>query len=138
MAKVATMTVREGKVEKVINVSDFNPEKHKQVEIPQTEVDLDALVVPMSSGDHAALRTHIERVKQSAVNDVPTIADAQAGDVEEADVLETVVDDTNLPKNLGSVPSTEQIQQEVETANAQIEQAIDEKTAAAKNGGKRK
>lgn len=140
MAAVPTMLVKEGKVEKVINVTDFDPNKHKEVERPHVEVSgLENLSVPMSSGQHAALQAHVEYVKAAAVDGVPSMADVTVDeDGEDVAVLTTVVDETNLPKDVGSVKSLEEISAEIETANADVDAQIDQATedAKAQRGGR--
>lgn len=143
MGAVPTVLVKEGKDEKVVNLEDFENDqkgdkKYTLVATPEVSaVEFDPNTVSASSGQHAAIQSQLEYAKAAAAGAiaVPAMANVSTDEEDEdANVLETVVDATNLPKDLPAVKTPEEIAAEAEAASASVETAAQDAQADAGNG----
>lgn len=141
MAATATVLVKEGKTEKVVNLKDYEKDqqgdkRYTLVATPSVEVEeVDVTRVPASSGQHAQIQAQAAYARNAAQKQIsaPSMANVDAAAEEgEAPILETVVDDTNLPTDIGSVKPIEELQAEAEVASANVEQAAQDAQQAGK------
>lgn len=135
----ATMKVKQGKVEKVINVSDYDPSVHTKVEVPEVEIaEFDPTTIPMTSGQHAevAKAAYLAGLRDGQASAVPTVSSEPIGDEDESDILQSVVDDTNRPKGLAAVPPVEDVKAAAQSASDAVKADIAQKEAASKGAKK--